>query len=34
MRKGWERQEGMGQGLHGGRGREQSGLACKAIKKS
>lgn len=23
MRKGWERQEGMGQGLHGGKGREQ-----------
>lgn len=33
MRKAWERQEGMGQGLCGGRGREQSGLTCKGIKK-
>lgn len=33
MRKARERQEGMGQGLCEGRGREQSGLACKGIKK-
>lgn len=33
MRKGWEKQEGMGQGLRGGRGREQSSSACKGIKK-
>lgn len=33
MSKEWEKQEGMGQSLCVEKGREQSGLACKGIKK-
>lgn len=33
MRKEWEKQKGMDQGLRVERGREQSGLACKGMKK-